>query len=48
VARYPGKLNLIATGFAEAATAANHAKAYIDPTSRVFPGHSSEKSTEGQ
>jgi len=44
VARYNGKLNLIATGFAEAATAANFAKNFIDPHSRVFPGHSSEKS----
>jgi len=46
IARYRGKLNLIATGFAEAAIAANHAKHFIDPTSRVFPGHSSEKSRE--
>lgn len=44
VARYEGKLNLIATGFGEAATAANHAKRHIDPASRAFPGHSSEKS----
>jgi thioredoxin reductase (NADPH) len=44
VARYHGKLNLIATGFGEAATAANFAKNYIDPHARVFPGHSSEKS----
>lgn len=44
VARYHGKLNLIATGFGEAATAANHAKHHIDPASRAFPGHSSEKS----
>jgi thioredoxin reductase (NADPH) len=42
---YPGKLKLIATGFAEAAIAVNHAKAYVDPTSRAFPGHSSEQST---
>jgi thioredoxin reductase len=48
VARYRGKLNLIATGFAEAAIAANYAKNFIDPTSRVFPGHSSEKSPEGR
>jgi ferredoxin/flavodoxin---NADP+ reductase len=48
VSRYRGKLNLIATGFGEAAIAANHAKNHIDPHSRVFPGHSSEKSTEGQ
>jgi ferredoxin/flavodoxin---NADP+ reductase len=44
VARYTGKLNLIATGFGEAAIAANYCKAFIDPQSRVFPGHSSEKS----
>ena len=44
VTRYRGKLNLIATGFAEAATAANYAKNFIDPASRIFPGHSSEKS----
>ena len=44
VTRYHGKLNLIATGFGEAATAANFAKNYIDPHARVFPGHSSEKS----
>lgn len=43
VARYPGKMNLIVTGFAEAAAAANQAKHFIDPGSRVFPGHSSEK-----
>jgi thioredoxin reductase (NADPH) len=44
VCRYNGKLNLIATGFGEAAIAANYAKNFIDPHSRVFPGHSSEKS----
>jgi thioredoxin reductase (NADPH) len=36
------KLNLIATGYAEAAVAVNVAKAYVDPNSKVFPGHSSE------
>ncbi len=41
VASYPGKLKLIATGFGEAAIAVNHAKAFIDPASRSFPGHSS-------
>ena len=44
VTRFTGKLNLIATGFGEAAIAANYAKAFIDPNSLVFPGHSSEKS----
>lgn len=43
VTAYPGKLKLIATGFAEAATAVNHAKHYIEPSANVFPGHSSEK-----
>jgi thioredoxin reductase (NADPH) len=46
IARFKGKLNLIATGFGEAATAANYAKNYIDPSSKAFPGHSSEKSEE--
>ncbi len=36
------KLNLIATGYAQAALAVNVAKAFVDPTSKVFPGHSSE------
>lgn len=37
-------LNLIATGFGQATIAVNVAKNYIDPKSRVFPGHSSEMS----
>jgi len=37
------KLNLIATGFGQAATAVCIAKNYIDPKSSIFPGHSSEK-----
>jgi thioredoxin reductase (NADPH) len=41
-AAYPGKLKLIATGFGEACTAVNHAKHYIDPKARVFPGHSTD------
>jgi thioredoxin reductase len=36
------KLNLIATGYAQAAMAVNVAKAYVDPSSKIFPGHSSE------
>ncbi|MDG6910809.1 MAG: NAD(P)/FAD-dependent oxidoreductase [Nitrososphaerota archaeon] len=36
------KLNLIATGYAQAAVAVNVAKAFVDPGSKVFPGHSSE------
>jgi thioredoxin reductase (NADPH) len=35
-------LNLIATGFSQAAVAVNYAKQYADPGARVFPGHSSE------
>lgn len=36
------KLNLIATGYAQAAMAVNVAKNFIDPTAKIFPGHSSE------
>jgi ferredoxin/flavodoxin---NADP+ reductase len=36
------KLNLIATGYAQAAVAVNVAKSYVDPGSKIFPGHSSE------
>lgn len=35
-------LNLIVTGFGQAAIAANAAKQRTDPKSRLFPGHSSE------
>ena len=41
IATHPAKLKLIATGAAEAATAANFAATYINPQSRAFPGHSS-------
>ncbi len=37
---YPGKMDLIATGFAEAAIAVNNAVHFVDPTARVNPGHS--------
>ena len=37
---YPGKLDLIATGFAEAAIAVNNAIRRVDPNARVNPGHS--------
>ena len=40
IATYEGKLELIATGFAEAAIAVNHAVHHIDPDARVNPGHS--------
>ena len=42
VTEYPGKVRLIAVGFGEAATAVNNATVAIDPTAKVFPGHSSE------
>ena len=42
VASHPGKLKLISTGFGEVATAVNFAKNFIDPHSRVFPGHSTD------
>ncbi|MBP3949887.1 NAD(P)/FAD-dependent oxidoreductase [Bacillus suaedae] len=40
VCSYEGKVKLIATGFGEAPTAINNAKAFIDPKARLFPGHS--------
>ncbi|MGO4888942.1 NAD(P)/FAD-dependent oxidoreductase [Anaerobacillus sp. MEB173] len=41
IATYEGKVKLIAAGFGEAPTAVNNAKAYIDPNSKLQPGHSS-------
>ena len=43
VTEHDGKLDLIATGFGEAAVAVNFAKTYIDPDARAFPGHSTEE-----
>jgi thioredoxin reductase (NADPH) len=45
---YPGKLKLIATGFAEAATAVNQAAHWIYPEKKVAPGHSSNMALFGQ
>ena len=45
---YPGKLKLIATGFAEAATAVNQAVHWIYPEKKVAPGHSSNMAVFGQ
>jgi thioredoxin reductase len=42
VATYDGKLKLIATGVGEAATAVCFAKQAIDPSAKLFPGHSSD------
>jgi thioredoxin reductase len=46
ITTYEGKIKLIATATAEAAIAANYAKGYLDPKSRIFPGHSSERDTK--
>ncbi|MGP4078579.1 NAD(P)/FAD-dependent oxidoreductase [Pseudalkalibacillus sp. R45] len=40
ICTYDGKVKLIATGFGEAPTAINNAKAYIDPNAKVQPMHS--------
>jgi ferredoxin/flavodoxin---NADP+ reductase len=41
ITEYEGKVRLISVGFGEAATAVNNAAVHIDPSVRVFPGHSS-------
>jgi ferredoxin/flavodoxin---NADP+ reductase len=41
ICTYDGKVKLIASGFGEAPTAVNNAKAYIDPKAKVQPLHSS-------
>ncbi|MEO8945282.1 MAG: NAD(P)/FAD-dependent oxidoreductase [Gemmatimonadaceae bacterium] len=48
ICAYPGKLKLIATGFAEAATAVNQAVHWIYPDKKVAPGHSSNMAVFGQ
>ncbi len=40
IVEYAGKLDLIASGFAEAAIAVNNAVHRVDPSARVNPGHS--------
>ena len=40
VVHYPGKLELIATGYGEAAVAVNNAVHRLNPKARVNPGHS--------
>lgn len=42
IVTYPGKLKLISTAFGEAAIAVNNAKNFVDPSSKFFPGHSSD------
>lgn len=41
ISSYEGKLKLIATGVGEICVAVNFAKNRIDPSSKAFPGHSS-------
>ncbi len=41
IVTHSGKLDLIATGFAEGATAVNFAKNFINPNDKAEPGHSS-------
>jgi ferredoxin/flavodoxin---NADP+ reductase len=48
VVKYPGKLELIATGYGEAAVAVNNAVHYINPKARVNPGHSTNLKIFGQ
>ena len=45
---YPGKLKLIATGFAEASIAVNQAVHWVYPEKKVNPGHSSNLAVFGQ
>ena len=44
---YDGKVNLIATGFGEVATAINNAAAYLNPDVSAFPGHLSDYAPAG-
>ena len=48
ITTYPGKLKLIATGFAESATAVNQAVHFVYPEKKVNPGHSSNLAVFGQ
>lgn len=45
---YPGKLKLIATGFAESCIAVNQAVHWVYPDKKVNPGHSSNLAVFGQ
>jgi thioredoxin reductase (NADPH) len=48
ITSYPGKLKLIATGAGEACIAVNNAVHYINPKTKVNPGHSSNMAIFGQ
>lgn len=43
ITEYDGKVRLISVGFGEAATAVNNAAPVIDPSLKLFPGHSSDQ-----
>ena len=42
ITEYEGKVRLISVGFGEAATAVNNAAPIVDPSLKLFPGHSSD------
>jgi thioredoxin reductase len=42
ITEYPGKVRLIAVGFGEVATAVNNAAVLLDPSTALFPGHSTD------
>ena len=42
ITTYPGKVNLIATGFGEGPTAINNAISHIEPSARLQPRHSTD------
>ena len=46
IATYPGKIKLIAVATAEAATAVNYAKVFLDPSAKASPGHSSDRNLQ--
>jgi thioredoxin reductase (NADPH) len=48
ITTYPGKLKLIATGFADAAVAVNQAVHHVYPDKKINPGHSSNLAVFGQ
>ena len=48
ITTYPGKLKLIATGFAEGCIAVNQIAHYLNPAAKVMPGHSSNMALFGQ
>ncbi|CAN5859765.1 NAD(P)/FAD-dependent oxidoreductase [soil metagenome] len=48
ITHHDGKLELIATGYGEAAVAVNNAVHYLNPKARVNPGHSTNLKVFGQ